>query len=559
VYHQAPVPTTLIARSAPAPGRWAGVLAAILLLGAPTPAWAHGLAERYRLPLPLWLYLAGAAAAVALSFLVVARLPASRGTPAALPPRPALPRPARGLARAAAIARGLGRLLGVALLGLVVVAGVAGSQSPFHNIAPVLLWVVAWVGGGFVSAFLGDLWSLLNPWSTLARWAERLHSALGPGPRPARRRPWPEWLGLWPAVVLFLLFAWMELGWAGRDRPRTLAVAVLLYSALTWAGMATFGRGPWLRGAEVFSVVFGLLARFAPTAVRVTNPAACGRCSDPGCGRGGAGCLDCQDCRARAAPGARRVEFRPPALGLLTDRPAPPSLVALVALLLSSVTLDGLTETPLWAAGEAGLAAWLAPGADPEALERLAPALRAPVLAVALVVAPLVALAVYGLACRLMLAAAGAPPPGAARGETAAGLPVAGATLTTRQLMGRFALTFLPIALAYQVAHYLPFLLLAGQLVIPLASDPLGWGWDLFGTALYRLDVGIVGARFVWFTAVGAIVAGHAVAVYLGHLTALAVFGGAARARRSQGPILALMLGYTALSLWILAQPVVEP
>lgn len=124
-------------------------------------------------------------------------------------------------------------------------------------------------------------------------------------------------------------------------------------------------------------------------------------------------------------------------------------------------------------------------------------------------------------------------------------------------LAGRFVLTLLPIALAYHIAHYLPFLLLAGQLVIPLASDPFGRGWDLFGTTLYRLDVGVVDARFIWFTAVAAIVAGHVVSLVLAHATAGRLFGGSRLARRSQYPMLVLMVAYTMASLWILAQPVV--
>ena len=136
--------------------------------------------------------------------------------------------------------------------------------------------------------------------------------------------------------------------------------------------------------------------------------------------------------------------------------------------------------------------------------------------------------------------------------------PASDATLTANHVARRFVLTLLPIAIAYHVAHYLPFLLLAGQLVIPLASDPFGAGWDLLGTSLYRIDVVIVDARFIWYTAVTAIVIGHVLAVYLAHVTAGRVFGNARRAVRSQFPMALLMVGYTMLSLWILAQPVVE-
>ena len=55
-------------------------------------------------------------------------------------------------------------------------------------------------------------------------------------------------------------------------------------------------------------------------------------------------------------------------------------------------------------------------------------------------------------------------------------------------------------------------------------SDPFGYGWNLFGTAGYRVDIAIVGARFAWYTAVAAILAGAHRAVYLAHCKAMRVF-----------------------------------
>ena len=49
-----------------------------------------------------------------------------------------------------------------------------------------------------------------------------------------------------------------------------------------------------------------------------------------------------------------------------------------------------------------------------------------------------------------------------------------------------FAHSLVPIALAYVGAHYLTLLPFQGQAMAYLASDPLGDGSDLFGTA----DVG---------------------------------------------------------------------
>jgi hypothetical protein len=211
------------------------------------------------------------------------------------------------------------------------------------------------------------------------------------------------------------------------------------------------------------------------------------------------------------------VRLRAPAAGLLDARGVATSQAAFVIVMLSIVTFDGLRETPLWAVDDAHWTAAATAG---------------------LLVAPcLFAVVVYGT-CVLM----------GRLGDAPAG-----------ELARLFVPTLLPIALAYHVAHYLTYLLVAGQLVIPLASDPLGHGWNLFGTARYPVAVGIVGARFAWYTSVIVIVAGHVLAMYAAHRLALARFSEPRAARRSQYPLAALMVAYTMLSLWILAQPVVAP
>jgi hypothetical protein len=129
---------------------------------------------------------------------------------------------------------------------------------------------------------------------------------------------------------------------------------------------------------------------------------------------------------------------------------------------------------------------------------------------------------------------------------------------STLDLARRFALTLLPIAIGYHVAHYFVFLLVQGQYIIPLLSDPFGFGWDLFGTAGYRVDIGIVGARFAWYAALTAIVLGHVAAVYLGHLRAMQTFATTRAALQSQVPLTALMVIYTFTGLSIIAGPIVE-
>ncbi len=127
--------------------------------------------------------------------------------------------------------------------------------------------------------------------------------------------------------------------------------------------------------------------------------------------------------------------------------------------------------------------------------------------------------------------------------------------LSVIQLSLNFAYSLIPIALAYNIAHYFTLLLIQGQTIIPLLSDPLNKGWNLFGSADYQINVGILGASFVWHFEVLAIILGHILAVIFAHMIALKLFPGRRQALISQIPMLILMVCYTIAGLWILSQP----
>lgn len=120
-------------------------------------------------------------------------------------------------------------------------------------------------------------------------------------------------------------------------------------------------------------------------------------------------------------------------------------------------------------------------------------------------------------------------------------------------LGGRFAHTLIPIAAAYVVAHYFSLLAYNGQDAIALASDPLGRGSDLFGTAGNRIDYGVVSATAIWYVQVAALVIGHVMGLVLAHDRAIALWSDAKAATRSQLAMLMVMVAFTCLGLWQLS------
>jgi hypothetical protein len=117
-----------------------------------------------------------------------------------------------------------------------------------------------------------------------------------------------------------------------------------------------------------------------------------------------------------------------------------------------------------------------------------------------------------------------------------------------------FVHTLVPIAAVYVLAHYFSLLAYNGQAIAFLSSDPLGNGWDLFGTAGGAIDYGVVGATAIWYVQVGVLVSGHACALVLSHDRALALYGRAQAATASQYWMLAVMVAFTTSGLFLLSQ-----
>jgi polyferredoxin len=489
------------------------------------PALAHGFEGRYELPVPLWLYLYGSAAAVLLSFVVVGLFVGKEHAPQSYPRFDLLRVGAfRRIFASRPVLDGL-RLLSVALFLVVVASGLFGDQVAGNNFAPTFVWIVWWVGFSLLVAFVGNLWPLVSPWKTIFEWAEGLSRRLGITDGLELGEPCPKSLGLWPALALLFVFVWIELVFGGSDIPRNVALFAILYSVLTWSGMALFGKEVWLRNGEAFAVFFGVLARFAPTEARVTGSETC-RAYGAACVDEDGECVNCYGCFERADPRARQLNLRPPAVGLTRSERVTPAGLAFIVFMLASVTYDGLSATSLWQDMQGSVA----PVAGELAVGTLG-----------LMAVPLLFLGAYAGFVKISQLLAG----GDGHGVSFGGLAAA------------YAYSLVPIALAYQIAHYYTVLIFNGQIAIVQLSDPLGRGWDLFGTAGYQVNNAVLGAAFVWYSQVALIVAGHVIAVYLAHVISLRQIEDRRRALKSQYPMLALMVLYTITSLWIISQPIV--
>jgi hypothetical protein len=222
---------------------------------------------------------------------------------------------------------------------------------------------------------------------------------------------------------------------------------------------------------------------------------------------------------AAAAPLGRtdegKLRLRPPFAGLAGIEPAP-GLEAVVLVVLGATSFDGLTRTEWWVDLSARTS-----GAANTLLGTLGL-----LWAVALV------FVVYFGAMKVTARLTG--------GDDEPG-----------ELARTFAHSLVPIAFAYTVAHYFSLLVLEGQGIVSLLSDPFGAGWDLFGTKDRAVDFNLLSPSAIAWVQAGAIVVGHVVAVVVAHDRALARFP-SRHAVSAQIPLLAAMVLFTVGGLFLL-------
>jgi hypothetical protein len=274
-------------------------------LAIPSVATAHGIGGRLDLPVPLSYFLVGAGVVLVISFVALA----------VLWPEPRLQDGPRHDVARLTVRRGwvlptLGLIALLLVIGQLIPPLFGLETDPTRpTIAPVLVWVVFWLVVPFAGAVIGDWYTDINPWRTLAR---------GVRIGPAERTGLLDRLGVWPAVVILLAFTWLELVYPDSGSPVALGAAALVYSLFLLGAMAYAGRETGLAVFDAFTPYNRLFSAISPLGRRADS----------------------------------RLVWRG-WLRALTVLPAWPGLPALVVAAIGTVTYDGASATE-WFTGLVG-------------------------------------------------------------------------------------------------------------------------------------------------------------------------------------------------------------
>jgi polyferredoxin/plastocyanin len=426
-------------------------------------------------------------------------------------------------------------------------AGFFGSPIGNRNIIVTVVWIAWW----FVLILLvvpltGRGWCAVCPLPALGEWlARRRLIGVRPGAEEGRslaagslNRKWPKRLSnLWLPSLLFLGMCSVSTILVTRPALTALVLGLMLLAAV--AVHAVYRRRSFCRWLCPLNAWMSLYAMTGMVEVRARDPEVCAGCRARSCVRGTDGawrcpwheipfrlernnyCGLCMEC-VKACPNRNlTLRARPFAADTTIARWDEAWMAFIMATLVIaySVTLLGPWGTPRqWAnvtevgdwAGFAlhGAVVWLS----------------------ALVVVP----ALWWGAAWLARPRRGG-----------------GAAVPVRTLFLRYSYLLVPLGLFAWMAFSLPLMMVNYTHVLGSLSDPLGWGWDLFGTAGLRW-------RPLWpewmpYLQVPLLLTGLAVSLSRGLAIARELFPRPAEAARSLLPHGALCAAFTLVLLRLFA------
>lgn len=424
----------------------------------------------------------------------------------------------------------------VSIFLLIIIAGLYGAQIPGANIATVVTWTIWWGGVIFTFPLIGRAWCLVCPWAAIGDWVQRLalwrrkeEITLG--------KRWPSTLrNLYPVIIAFIVITWAEFYFHMVSSPVATAYLAIVILAMAVITALIFERRSFCRYLCPIGGMIGVYSQFSATELRCRDRAVCRECKTKDCLRGNAlgygcpvfeypetmdtntYCILCTECIKTCPKDNIAFNVRPLTEELVSslapDRPnqgrARRMDEALMVLAILGITIfHALTMTPYWfkIMDVTMMATGLTPGAT---------------FTILMMVFIIITIFIYYL-------------------------------FTGVSSFITYAYPLIPLALFFHLSHNVLHLFGEGQRMVNIISDPLGWGWDIFGTARLSLPP-IIPLSVIPYIQWILVLIGFGYCIYLAYKTLPTLSAGSVRGFL---PVVVMVIALTVAYLWMLSQPMV--
>jgi polyferredoxin/mono/diheme cytochrome c family protein len=426
---------------------------------------------------------------------------------------------------------------------LVIVTGFLGDQNPGRNFATLATWTIWWSAVIFMILFLGASWCLICPWSAISDWIERVSfwkrkEGIG------LKHKWPQALkSRHIMTAFFIVVTWLELGIFITYSPRYTAFFALLLILLILATALVFTKKSFCRYVCFVGGIVGVYSNLAPVEVRSRDKKVCDDCKTKDCIRGNhkgypcpiyeypggmdknTNCILCTECLKTCPPENMSLNIRPFFTDLSRGYKGRYDEAILALTLLGLTIYHGFTMLPVWFS-------WALNAYKSNYFLYLG------VFSLLLVAFVAVPVGLHYLISWLTKKLSGSR------------------EVPLKKVFVQYAYAFIPVAFFYHLAHNVSHLNMEGVKIIPVLSDPFGWGWNLFGTSGAKASV-LIGMATIKDVQLALILLGLVVGIFLSYRISLRLFTEKRRAVKVMLPVVAAILGYSYINMLALIFPMV--
>jgi hypothetical protein len=402
----------------------------------------------------------------------------------------------------------------------------------------------------FFAFFAGQIWCTVCPWMAIPDWIMRIAGKIRKVSKPLQGPlRWPRKLrNLYIAIAFFLGVSWLELAYEAPYRPDLTALMAIFMVVAAGVTLVVFEKKAFCRWICPVGRVTGQYGTTGMLEIRRRDTAICSGCKTKDCLHGNANglpcpteefmgamnentyCTMCTECLKTCPHDNIALNVRAPLADLMGPHRRRVDEAWLLLTILGITLFHGLAMIPAWThhtippAREWFLARF---GVDPGYLVTFTVGMTLFMGAV---------VGVYAVFC--------------------AAIRVASGTLTHRfrDFFVALSYTLLPLALGYHLAHNALHFLYEGTKLVRLMSDPMGWGWDLFGTANAPLSM-LIPIEILWVGQVILVIAAQIAGVILVRRALYRMLGNRTQMQRAFAAAALLLMVLSFVSLWLLNQP----
>ena len=179
------------------------------------------------------------------------------------------------------------RLFASAVFLTVIYAGLFGTAIPEKNIATVLTWTIWWSGVIISIFFVGSAWCAICPWDAIATWLVRQRLWKKARETNSLNLRVPKILrSVWPALLMFVGLTWLELGVGVTVSPYATALMALFMVVAATISLVVYEKKAFCRYFCAIGRTIGAYSSIAPIALAPVNEQTCADCTTLECYHG---------------------------------------------------------------------------------------------------------------------------------------------------------------------------------------------------------------------------------------------------------------------------------